>query len=87
MGERPAPVPGVDPLFTDDDVTEILDFIADEHLIHEPCGQPRVESFNPANEWVYAATAVACHACAAMARAGKALDVTDGVYVIVEKNG
>ena len=84
MGERPAPVPGVDVLFTDEDVVEILDFLADEHLTCV-CGQPRVEAFDPANEWAYKATVLACHACAAKARALRALDVHDGAFAIVEK--
>jgi hypothetical protein len=85
MGERPVPVPGVDVLFTDEDAVEILDYIADEHLICSGCGQPRVESFAAENEWMYKATPMACHACATKARATKKLDVLDGVYTFVEK--
>lgn len=85
MGERPTPVPGVDPLFTDEDAVEILDLLADEHLVHEPCGQLKVESFDPANERAYQAHSRTCQACAAMARESKRLDVTDGVYIGVEK--
>lgn len=81
---RPWPEPG-EPLFLDEDSAEILDFLADEHLIHEPCGQPRVESFDPANEGAYKATTITCRACEAMALESKHLDVTDGVYVVVEK--
>lgn len=81
---RPWPQPG-EPLFTDEDTTELLDFLTDEKLIHEPCGQPRIESFDPANELAYKATSITCRACAAIAREGKRLDVTDGVYVVVEK--
>jgi hypothetical protein len=82
---RPWPLPG-EPLFTDEDTVEILDYLADEKLIHEPCGQPIAESFRPENEFAYRATALACHACAAKAREMKALDVTDGVYLVVERS-
>lgn len=85
MGERPTPRPGKDPLFTDDDVVEILEYLADEQLSCPGCGELKVESFDPANEWSYKATTLACHACAAKARASKTLDVTDGVYLVVEK--
>lgn len=85
MGERPAPVPGVDLLFTDEDATEILDFIADEVLSCPGCGLPKVESHALENTWAYRAVISQCHACAAKARAGKQLDDLAGVYAGVEK--
>lgn len=85
MGERPTPRPGVDPLFTDEDAAEILDYLADEHLLCSGCGQPRVESFDPENEEMYRGVPLACHACAAKRRAEKKLDDLDGVYTLVEK--
>jgi hypothetical protein len=84
MGERPAPVPGVDLLFTEDDTVEILDFLADENLTCIGCGQPKAESFDPANEWAYRAHVLACHACATKRRAEKRLDDVDGVYSFAE---
>lgn len=83
MGERPAPVPGVDPLFTEEDAVEILDYLADERLICDGCGKPKVETFDPVNEWKYKAVVVACHACAAKRRAERQLDNSDGVYSFV----
>lgn len=85
MNERAAPIPGVDPLFTDEDAIEILEYLEDEHLVCPGCGQPRMESFAPENEWLYTAIPMACHACAAKRRAEKNLDVLDGVYTFVEK--
>lgn len=85
MGERPAPVPGVEPLFTDEDATEILDFLADEHLVCSGCGELKVESFDPVNEGAYRAVPLACHACAAKRKAERKLDDSDGVYTVVKK--
>lgn len=66
MGDRPAPRPGVDPLFTDDDVDELLDFIDWEDSIHGPCGVPKADGFDPASEGEWEATPLRCHACAAI---------------------
>jgi hypothetical protein len=85
MGERKAPVPGVDLLFTDEDAVEILEYIEDEVLIHAPCGQPLFESTAKVNSYAYRAHALQCHACAAKARRMRQLDDRDGVEMIVEK--
>lgn len=81
---RPWPQPG-EPLFLDEDVEEILDFIDYEDSLCSGCHQPRVESFDPANEWSYRGETLACHACAAKRRAEKKLDVLDGVYSYATK--
>ena len=85
MGKRPAPVPGVDLLFTDDDAVEILDYLADEHLTCPGCGQPRVESMAKENTYGYRAVAMNCHACDAKRRAEKAASDDLAVYSFVEK--
>lgn len=84
MGERMAPVPGVDPLFTDEDTVEILEYLEDENLRCSGCGQPRIDSMAPENEFAYQAIVMACHACSAKAKATKKLNNMDGIYTIVE---
>lgn len=84
MGERPAPEPGVDPLFTEEDTVEILDFLADEHLLCPGCGEPLAESTSIDNEWTYRAFALSCHACAAKSRAMRKPVDRDGLYAFLE---
>lgn len=74
MGERPTPVPGVDPLFTDEDAVEILDYLADEHLTCSGCGQPLADSLDPENEWRYHAEVFECFACSAADRHVRKID-------------
>lgn len=85
MGERKAPVPGVDLLFTDEDATEILEYLEDEVLLCPGCGHPRVETMAIENSYAFTATAMQCHLCAAKTRGYKKLDDTDGVYMVGEK--
>lgn len=85
MGERPAPQPGKDLLFTDEDVIEILDRIADERLLCPGCGEPRAESFAVENEYAYEAVALECHACAPKQRVGRSHAGMDGLYTFVTK--
>lgn len=85
MGLRPAPVPGVDPLFTDDDAEELLDYLQWKDSICSGCGQPKHESFAVENTWAYDGVVLECHACAAMRRAERRLDVHDGLYSFAEK--
>jgi hypothetical protein len=75
----------VDPLFTDEDAAEILEFLEDEVLIHAGCGQPLYESTAIENSYRYGARAMQCHACAAKARRFRGLGDRDGVEMIVEK--
>lgn len=81
---RPWPGAG-EPLFTDEDTAELLDYLADERLICDGCGLPKADTFDPANEFSYRATPLECFACSARARAGKAMSNPEGVYLVVEK--
>jgi hypothetical protein len=81
---RPWPLPG-EPLFTDEDTVEILDYLADQRLICDGCGHPKAETFDPANQWNYSATSLVCAACDAKAKEAERLGTAHGLYVIVEK--
>lgn len=85
MGERPAPRPGIDPEFTDEDVEEILDELEHEDSLCGGCRQPKAESFDPKNEDAYDGVTVACHACAARERAVERLDDRHGVFSYATK--
>lgn len=74
-----------DPEWLPEDVDEALAFEEFEAENCPGCGEPKIETFDPANEWAYRAVAVACHACAARKRAEAKLDILDGVYCYVEK--
>lgn len=80
---RPWPQAG-ESLFTDEDTAEILEYLDDERLTCPGCGEPRVRSFDPENEFAYRATPLACHACAAKERVARKVDVRDGLHVAVE---
>ena len=76
-----------DPLFTEQDTDEALALEEYEAQNCVGCGRPKVETFNPDNEWAYQGVTVACHACAAKRRAEKKLDDLDGVYSFVIEKG
>lgn len=80
MGERMAPRPGIDPLFTDDDVEEILDYLAYKDSLCPGCGQPRHESFSEDFEDMYVGEIEVCHSCVAKARAARHHGAKSGVY-------
>lgn len=65
---RAWPKPG-EPLFTDEDIDEILDYLALEDERCGGCGQAKAESFNPATEGRWRATPLRCHACTSKERA------------------
>jgi hypothetical protein len=87
MGERMTPVPGVDPLFTDEDVVEILDFLEWKDSLCPHCGQPRHEAFAVENSYAYEVTVLQCHGCSAKARATGKLDDTHGVFAFPRLRG
>lgn len=80
-----APVPGVDPLFTEEDAEEILDYLQWKDSICSGCGQPKHESFAPENTYAYRGVALNCHACGAKTRAARAASDDLAVYTYAEK--
>lgn len=80
MNERPAPVPGVDPLFTDADATEIIEYLEDEALLCPGCHQPLIETTAIENTWAYKGETMQCHSCAAKERAYSGFDDRAGVF-------
>lgn len=80
MGERPVPIPGVDMMFTDEDLDEILDYIEYELTLCNGCGLPKAETFDPANEWAYEPVVLQCAACKTTRHAERKLDDHAGIY-------
>lgn len=77
-----------DPLFTDDDADDLLAWMKQEADRCPGCGQPRHESFDPANQDAYKVHALRCFACEGRARKqAKATGDTEGIYYTVEKDG
>jgi hypothetical protein len=81
---RAWPQPG-EPLFTDEDIDEILDFLDIEDETHGPCGVPKAEGFSPDSEGEWSAKALRCHACAAIDKAAGDFGSNDkaGLYFTV----
>lgn len=86
MGLRPAPVPGVDPLFTEKDAEEILAYLEWQDSLCPGCGHPKHESFDPANEYAYRGLALNCHACGAKRRAERKASDDPAVYSVAVKS-
>lgn len=61
---RPWPQAG-EPLFTDQDTEEILEYFREKALECPGCGHPRDESMAKENQFAYAAEPIRCHACKA----------------------
>lgn len=64
---------------------EIIAYLEFEDENCPGCGEPKLESFNPANEYEYRATVLQCHACATKRRAEKKIDDKAGIYSFVER--
>lgn len=58
------PGPG-DEVWTEDDVEYALEWRALDEANCSGCGQPRADSFDPANADAYDVRSLRCHACAA----------------------
>lgn len=75
-----------DPLFTDDDVEDLLDHLEVEDATCPGCSQPRHESFNPENQDGYEVRKLRCHACEARDQASAAYDgERHGLYFVVSR--
>lgn len=74
-----------DPLFTEQDTDEALALEEFEQENCPGCGLPKVETFDPDNEWAYEGDTLACHACSARRRAEHQIDNLDGIFSFVTK--
>jgi hypothetical protein len=63
-GERPAPGPG-DVAWTDEDRALVLEFLAEQRLIHGACGQPLDLATGKENARDWGTEEFICHACGA----------------------
>jgi hypothetical protein len=88
VGERAVPGPGGE-AWTEDDVEYALAWQAIAAENCPGCGQPKSESFDPANERAYDVTALVCHACAARTHRQASFEDADGdlagLYMTVTK--
>lgn len=86
---RPWPQPG-EPLFLDDDIDEVLDFLAWEESLCPGCGRPKSETFHPDSEGAYEVRKLRCHACAEKDRAADSHSHggadSAGLFYVVERD-
>lgn len=75
-----------DPMFLDGDIDEALALDEFDAENCPGCGLPKIETFDPANEWAYRGETLACHACSARRRAERQHDdLDDAIYSYVTR--
>lgn len=76
--------------WTEDDIEYALEWQAMQDALCPGCGQPRDQSFDPANSEAYEASLRRCHACAESQRAVKSIRESgmepEGLYASVARD-
>lgn len=73
-------------MFLDEDIDDVLDWLAVEDETCSGCGQPRHESFSPDSQDGYEARKLKCFACEARDQASHQYEGDrNGIYFTVSK--
>lgn len=81
-------LPG-EPWFLDEDVDDVLDYLAIEDANCPGCGQEKTVSFDKRTDGHWDVTRLKCHACAARALQSEDLKPSEraGAFFVVEHDG